>query len=192
MTKRLVRTYEPTIVYGEQRFAANIISVQKQLLAFGELQPVRGKALKFGTPIHTLLIHVAGGQTLFELNGQGNTRDARDVEYLEITPTTFRIVFAEGRGPFSGRVSLSPKIEIFDRDAHEPMQLRSVLVDMTPTKSQLARIETLFPRDMSDLEAAATTDRTPVAKKAKATASRSQKRRAAPKARARGPRKTRR
>ena len=134
------------IVDDEQRFVANIISVQKQLIAFGDLRPTRGKALKFGTPIHTLLIHLddEDDETLFELNDQGNTRDTSDVERLELTPTTLRIVFAPGRGPYSGRVSLSPEIEVFDRDPHQPKQLRSLVVEMKPTTTQLARIKQLL------------------------------------------------
>jgi hypothetical protein len=141
---RAVRVYQPTIVDGEQRFAANIIAVEDGLIALGDLLPKPGKALQFGTPIHSLLIHLDGAQTWFELNDQGNTRDTSDVERLELTPTTLRIVFAAGRGPYSGRVSLSPEIEIFDRDAHQPQQVRSVLVEMHPTTTQLARIKQLL------------------------------------------------
>jgi hypothetical protein len=139
-----VRIYKPTIVDGEQRFAANIISVQKQLIAFGELLPERGKALKFGTPIHTLLIHLDAADTLFELNDQGNTRGTSDVARVELTPASLRIMFVADRGPWSGRVSLSPQIEIFDRDMHRSQQLRSVLVEMRPTKTQLERIRSLL------------------------------------------------
>jgi hypothetical protein len=139
-----MRIYEPTIVDGEQRFTANIVDVQDQLIALGELLPEPGKALAFGTPIHTLLIHLDDEHTCFELNDQGNTREMDDVERLEVTPTTLRIVFAAGRGPYSGRVSLSPEIEIFDRDTHEPEQLRSLLVEMNPTTAQLAQIKRLL------------------------------------------------
>ncbi len=139
-----MRVYEPTIVDDEQRFTANIISVNKQLLAFGDLLPAPGKALKFGTPIHSLLIRLDGDHTLFELNDQGNTRGASDVDHLELAPTTLRLVFAPGRGPYSGRVSLSREIEIFDRDSHKPKQVRSVLVAMKPTSSQRSRIEQLL------------------------------------------------
>jgi hypothetical protein len=142
-----VKVYEPNIVGGEQRFIANIVSVQKRLIAFGELLASPGKALKFGTPIHTLLIHLTPGQTLFELNDQGNTRDTSDVERLELTPTTMRVVFVAGHGPYSGRVSLSPHIEIFDRDAHTPKQLGSVLVEARPTTTQLARIKEYLRTD---------------------------------------------
>lgn len=139
-----VRVYEPTIVDGEQRFTANILSVNKQLLAFGELLPAPGKALKFGTPIHSLLIHLDGDQTLFELNDQGNTRGTNDIFRIELTPKTLRLVFMPGRGPSSGRVSLARKIEVFERDNHVPKQLRSVLVAMTPTTNQRTRIAQLL------------------------------------------------
>jgi hypothetical protein len=139
-----VRVYEPTIVDGEQRFTANIISIQRQLLAFGELLPRPGRALKFGTPIHSLMIHLDGKDTLFELNVQANTRDTKDVERVELTSMRLRVVYAMGRGPYSGRVSLAPEIEIFDRDNHEPTQVRSVLVEMKPTALQRARIEHLL------------------------------------------------
>ena len=139
-----MRVYEPTIINDEQRFTANIISVSKQLIAFGELLPAPGKALKFGTPIHSLLIHLDGDQTLFELNQQSNRRDTRDVARLEVTATTLRLVFAPGRGPYSGRVSLSRDIEIFERDKFAPQQVRSVLVVMRPTASQRARIAQLL------------------------------------------------
>lgn len=142
-----MRNYDPTIVGDEQRFSANIISVEKRLIALGELLPEPGKALKFGTPIHTLLIHLQHGETLFELNDQGNTRRMSDVECVELTPTALRIVFVAGRGPYSGRVSLSPEIEIFDRDTHTPKQLRSVLIEMNPTASQLERIKQLLASD---------------------------------------------
>jgi hypothetical protein len=105
--------------------------------------------LKFGTPIHTLLIHLDGAATLFELNDQGNTRYGSDIEHVEVTPTTLRIVFAPGRGPYSGRVSLSPKIEIFDHDRHEPTQLRSVLVEMKPTRTQLTRVKQLLAANLT-------------------------------------------
>lgn len=142
-----MKAYKPNIVDGEQRFAANIISVQKRLIAFGELLRRPGKPLRFGTPIHTLLVHMMPGQTLFEFNDQGNTRDTSDVERLEVTPTTLRIFFAAGRGPYSGRVSLSPQIEIFDRDAHIPAQLDSLLVELTATAAQVARIKECLQAD---------------------------------------------
>ncbi|HEX5063698.1 MAG TPA: hypothetical protein VFV99_30175 [Kofleriaceae bacterium] len=135
-----MRVYKPMIVDGEQRFVANVIAIAKGLIAFGELLPERGMAPKFGTPIHSLLIHLGDDQVLFELNDQGNTRYASNVERVELTPTTLRIVFVAGQGPYSGRVSLSPRIEVFDRDTHQPQKLRSVLVEMKPTATQLARI----------------------------------------------------
>lgn len=135
------------VVDGEQRFAANIISIQKRLIAFGELLPRPGKALKAGTPIHTLLIHLMPGLTLFELNNQGNTRDTSDIDRVELTPTTLRLVFAAGHGPYSGRVSLSPQLEIFDRDTHSPNQLDSIRVELKATATQLARIKEFLRAD---------------------------------------------
>jgi hypothetical protein len=156
-----VRVYEPTIVDGEQRVAANIISVSTELIAFGELLPERGKALELGTPIHTLLIHLDGPETMFELCDQGNTRDASDVERVELAPTSLRGVFAAGRGPYSGRVSLAPEIEFFDHDAHASEQLRSVLVEMKPTATQLAQITQLLV-DAKLIDGAAPKQRTRV------------------------------
>jgi hypothetical protein len=139
-----MRIYTASIADREQRFAANIISVTKEMIALGEVLPRRGKPLKLGTPIHALLIHLDGAQTLFELHDQGNTREWADVERIEVTETSLRVAFKQGCGPFSGRVSLAPEIEVFDRDDHESEQLRSVRIEMKPTPTQLARLKELL------------------------------------------------
>jgi hypothetical protein len=132
-------SYTPRIARREQQFDANVVVVQKRLLAFGEMQKQPGKTLKNGTPIHLLFIHLAG-HPAFEFNDQGNTRCSHHVDSVELTDTSLRVIYAKGAGPMSGRVSLTKKLEIFDDD-HEPQQLRSVRVNFKATKKQLAAMQ---------------------------------------------------
>lgn len=147
-----MKTYKPRIVRGEQQFDANVVVVKKQLLAFGEMQPIARRTLKHGTPVHALMIHIDGHPT-FEFNDQGNTRCAHDVDTVELTDTTLRVVYAKGAGPMSGRVSLAPKLEIF-AGAHKPKRLRSVLVRFKATKKQLASMQKALAtlEDIEDVE----------------------------------------
>ena len=77
--------------------------------------PDRRRGLPYGTPIHSLLIHLdeEGAPEAFELNDQGNTVPRKAVTAIEVTRDAVRLTFAQGKGPRPGRVSLDPEIEIF-------------------------------------------------------------------------------
>lgn len=96
----------------------------------GELEPKRGKELRFGTPIHSVLFQAGKG--------------ALEVERIEIKPGEVRVVYRKGRGPRSGRVSLAPEIEVFDRDDHRPKKLAAVRITFAPTESQQKRIQSML------------------------------------------------
>jgi len=113
-----MKSYEPALVVGpegvEQSFTANVVSTEDDLVAFGDLLPDEQRGLPFGTPVHSLLIHLGDeGPELFELNDQGNTVKRRALLRAELGSDRLRFVFRARAGPFAGRVSLSREIEVF-------------------------------------------------------------------------------
>jgi hypothetical protein len=147
MTPRPLPSYRPDLVAGEhgveQRFTANVVHVdvgdEGTLIAFGDLVPSPGVPLRQGTPRHSLLLQlpppVGEFADLFtiELNDQGNTRDAATIAHCELGRTHFRALFHPGSGPYAGRVSLSPEIEILTDEPAEDVQLASVCVEFLAT-----------------------------------------------------------
>ena len=107
---------KPRAARSEHQFDANLVVVKKSVLAFGEVDKKRA-------PINTLMIHV-GGHPMFTFNEQANTRCAHDIDTVELTDTSLRVVYAKGAGPSSGG-----------------NQLRSVRVNFKATKKQLASMQ---------------------------------------------------
>jgi hypothetical protein len=103
---------------GEHEFDASTLVVKKKLIAAYELE--RGK------PVHTLLIHLAG-HPMFVFGKQDNARCAHDVDTVELTDTSLRVVYARGRGPYAGKT-----------------RLRSVVANFKATKAQLTKMEKLL------------------------------------------------
>lgn len=102
----------------EQQFDATALVVKKKLIAAYEL--------KRGKPVHTLLIHL-DGHPMFVFDEQDNARCAHDVDTVELTDSSLRVVYARGRGPYAGRT-----------------QLKSVRANFKATKAQLTRMEKLL------------------------------------------------
>lgn len=102
----------------EHEFDATALVVKKKVIAAYEL--------KRGKPVHTLLIHL-DGHPMFVFNEQDNARCAHDIDTVELTDSSLRVVYARGRGPYAGKT-----------------QLESVRANFRATKAQLKRIEKLL------------------------------------------------
>jgi hypothetical protein len=156
-------TYKPRIVKtpegNEQQFGANVVHVGPGLIALGELKPEAGKALKYGTPIHSVLLHCSKGDLSVELNDQGNTSELWTIAHVGLSPTNLCVVFCAGFGPKSGRVSLAPEIEIFKGKDPKPKKLGAVRVAMKPTPAQLKRITSMLRAAAPDKLVVATKSR---------------------------------
>jgi hypothetical protein len=148
-----MRTYRPRIVKRdtglEQCFEANILAIEDiagidggRLIAFGDLVPRRGRPLNQGTPVHSLMLQISEDDITVELNDQGNQRGENEVERFELSPSHFRVQFTAGDGPYSGRVSLSPEIELFEDSDDEPVLLRSVRVGLSGVSAQTKALRT--------------------------------------------------
>jgi hypothetical protein len=146
---REMASYQPRIVKTklgpEQRFDANILSVEDMdggtIVALGDLVLRDGAPLNQGTPVHSLILQLSGDEVTVELNDQGNERSGKEIERFELSPFSFRVVFGSGNGPYSGRVSLSPEIEVFDANGDdEPVVLRSVRVKLSRVASTAAKL----------------------------------------------------
>lgn len=138
----------------EQRFDANILAIEEMeggtLVAFGDLVPKEGAPLNRGTPVHSLIFQLFDGDLTVELNDQGNQRSGGEVERLELSPSSFRVVFRLGEGPYSGRVSLSSALELFDGAGdEEPVQLRSVMVGLAGVAAQAKRLRRALRKNPS-------------------------------------------
>jgi len=69
---------------------------------------------------------------------------------LELSSSSFRVVFRSGQGPYSGRVSLSPEIEVFDADgADESVLLRSVRVGLSGVATTVGDLRSALRRNAS-------------------------------------------
>lgn len=137
--------YRPQLSGGEgafeQSFDANVVHVDDDLVAFGELVPDPERPLPHGTPVHSLLFHLAeDGVELVELNDQGNTVPASAVAGVELASGHLRVAFRAGKGPFAGRVSLSPEIEIYEDADDDAVQLSAVRVRFTSDDARFARL----------------------------------------------------
>jgi hypothetical protein len=112
--------YRPTLTYlpggvAEQSFHANVVHVDDELVAFGDLLPDDERGLPHGTPVHSLLVHLGeDGPEAIEFNDQGNTVDVDAVQEFDLARGYARLSFRGGAGPFAGRVSLAPEIEVFE------------------------------------------------------------------------------
>jgi len=151
-------TYQPRIVNTnlgpEQRFDANILSIEDMdggtIVALGDLVRQDGVPLNQGTPVHSLIFQLFGDDVTVELNDQGNQRSGEEVERLELSSSSFRVVFRSGEGPYSGRVSLSPEIEVFDADGvDEPVLLRSVRVGLSGVAATVENLRSALRRNAS-------------------------------------------
>jgi hypothetical protein len=152
MTTSPLLPYSPELVNSadgvEQRFTANVVHIEAgdegTLIAFGDLLRDPGVPLRQGTPRHSLLLQLppahgdGDGGLSIELNDQGNTREADTLSHCELGRTHFRAAFRPGTGPFAGRVSLSPEIELFTDEPAEDAQLDSVCVEFEATDRQYA------------------------------------------------------
>jgi len=129
-----VKPYRPSLTRGatgeaEQSFTANVVHIEDALIAFGEIVEAPPRGLPFGTPVHSLLVHFEGDRlALIEFNDQGNTVEADAVSRIELARDHLRIHFHEGAGPFAGRVSLAPEIEIFRDEEGNEGQLGTLCV----------------------------------------------------------------
>lgn len=144
-----MRVYRPNLLAlpdggRAQVFAANVVHIDDELVALGELIPDPRRGLPHGTPIHSLLIHLEDrAPSAFELNDQGNTVSASDVVRVDVEPGLVRIRFREGHGPSPGRVSLDPSIEMLhdesltDEDGRPLRELHVAFEDDARTLEQL-------------------------------------------------------
>jgi hypothetical protein len=105
----------------EQSFTANVVHADDALVAFGDLVPDAVRGLPYGTPVHSLLVHLSAGRPeMIELNDQGNTVGAESVTRADLARDHVRIVFDRDAGPVAGRVSLSEEIELFEDVIPDP------------------------------------------------------------------------
>lgn len=102
----------------EAEFDATALVVKKKVIAAYEL--------KRGKPVHRLLIHLEG-HPMFVFGAEKNARCAHDIDTVELTDTSLRVVYARGRGPYAGKT-----------------QLKSVVANFKATKAQLTRMEKLL------------------------------------------------
>jgi hypothetical protein len=115
-----MKPYRPTLADlpnggVEQSFDANVVHVDDELVAFGELLPDPTRGLPYGTPIHSLLVHLGDdGPEMVEFNDQENTIEVDAVERVELAPKHVRLHFRRGAGVVAGRVTLAPEIEVFE------------------------------------------------------------------------------
>ncbi len=132
----------------EQSYTANVIHIDDELLAFGELVPDPQRGLPYGTPVHSLMVHLERKRPVtFELNDQANAVGASDVATIEVARTWMRIRFQSGRGPLPGRVSLAPEIELFrdaKRSAKESAPLASLQIAYAIAPKAFARLGKLL------------------------------------------------
>jgi hypothetical protein len=116
----------------EQSFDANVVHVDDGLVAFGDLIPDLARGLPYGTPVHSLLIHLdENGPEMVEFNDQGNTVEIDALERVDLSRNQVRFVLREGAGLFPGRVSLAAEIEEFEDVWLEPgaaVELGAILV----------------------------------------------------------------
>jgi hypothetical protein len=99
----------------EQSFDANVVHVEDDLVAFGELFPDSARGLPYGTPVHSLLVHVGEhGPEMVEFNDQGNSVAIDAVERVDLVRDQARFFFRDGNGLVAGRVSLAKEIEVFE------------------------------------------------------------------------------
>jgi hypothetical protein len=72
-------TYRPALTVRldggiEQTFDANVVHVDDEVAAFGELVPDPDRGLPYGTVVHSLLVHLGEqGAEQIEFNDQGNS-----------------------------------------------------------------------------------------------------------------------
>lgn len=128
-----MRQYRPNLIDGpdgaEQSFTANVVAVEEELVAFGDLLPDEERSLPHGTPVHSLLIHLGeDGPELFEFNDQGNTVECEALARTELGRDRIRFVFHEAAGPWAGRVSLGEAIEVFEDEEYEDAQLGALTI----------------------------------------------------------------
>lgn len=143
------RPYAPRLAASaeggfEQTFTANVVHVDEDLVAFGDVLADPARGLPFGTPVHSLLVHYAGGRPgEVERNDQHNAVGIDAVERIELSPDRLRIVFRADRGPFAGRVSLSEEIEVFDDvepGRFADVRLTALSVEFSADSQLLARL----------------------------------------------------
>jgi hypothetical protein len=122
-----MKPYRPTLATGpeggvEQSFAANVVHVEDDLVALGDLIPDDPRGLPYGTPVHSLLVHLGDGgrPEMIEFNDQGNSVSVGTVERTELSRERLRLVFRRGAGPFAGRVPLAEEIEVFEDVLPDP------------------------------------------------------------------------
>jgi hypothetical protein len=160
MQKPLYRAKLVAVEGGfEQSFGANVVHVEDELVALGELVPDPKRGLPHGTPVHSLLVHLERGRpTEYELNDQSNAVEAEAVIAVEVGPKALVVRFVNGRGPRPGRVLLSRAIELF-RDAKTTAEEQAPLASL--------RVEySVKPRVAADLARVLGTTKAP-AKKAR-------------------------
>ncbi len=121
-----MKPYRPTLATGldggvEQSFMANVVHVEDALIAFGDLIPDAARGLPYGTPVHSLLVHLGDdGPEMIEFNDQGNTVSVETVKHAELALDHVRFVFRPDAGPFAGRVRLAAEIEVFEDALPDP------------------------------------------------------------------------
>jgi hypothetical protein len=122
-----MKPYRPAFVVApdggvEQSFTANVIDIDETAVAFGDLIPDAARGLPYGTPVHSLLVHLGedGRPELLEFNDQGNTVAVAAVERVELESNHVRFVFRADAGPYAGRVSLAPELEVFEDELPDP------------------------------------------------------------------------
>lgn len=113
----------------EQSFHANVVHVEDDLVAFGDLIPDTARGLPYGTPVHSLLVHMGeNGPEMIELNDQGNSVKVDAVEGMDLSRDQARFFFRENSGPCAGRVSLAKEIEVFTDMPFELVRLGALRV----------------------------------------------------------------
>jgi len=114
-----LKPYRPALVLSpegfEQSFTANVVHVDADLVAFGDVLRDDPRGLPHGTPIHSLLVHIGeDGPEMIEFNDQDNTVAVDALASVRIAGDHVRFVFRREAGPFAGRVSLATEIEVFE------------------------------------------------------------------------------
>jgi hypothetical protein len=113
----------------EQSFRANVVHVEDELVAFGDLIPDSARGLPYGTPVHSLLVHIGeDGLEMIELNDQGNSVMTDAVKKVELSRDEVRFYFRAGAGPLAGRVALAREIEVFEDVPFKSVSLAAVRV----------------------------------------------------------------
>jgi hypothetical protein len=137
----------------EQSFTANVVHVEDALVAFGDVIPDAARGVPYGTPVHSLFVHVGDdGPKMIEFNDQGNTVYIDALRHAELARDHVRFVFHHGAGPFAGRVSLAEDIDVFedvlpDPDADDAFSKYHRFADV-----QLSAISVRFDGDDAHLD----------------------------------------